>query len=137
MAVDADAVRLQEQRLCGRSSVSAETRRTCAGNGRDQLSSGIHPAHHMVLHLREVHVAARVEADFVWFVQRRRERRAAIARVAFLAAARYGRNFVGLQIKAANPMVSNLAEIEGAVRTGHETVRVVDLGFASGTAFSG
>ena len=136
LRVECDAVRLAEKRAGRRSAIAGEPRDAGAGHRGDDLCTGIHTPHDVILHLAEEKVSVAVEADFVRLVERRRERGPSVSRIALLPATGDRRNDFGLQVHAANAMVADLAEVEGAVRSDHQSVWIIDLGPHGGPTVS-
>jgi hypothetical protein len=81
----------------------------------------------MVVALCNVQIASRVELQFVRHVQRRLDRRTAIAAIRPLTVAGDCRQPPGLQIEAPHPLVVKIAKLERAVRTDDQPVRIVYL----------
>src|SRR5262249_48084266 len=111
LRVEGDAVRLAKQRFHRRPTIAFETGDTRTGDGSDRLSARVHAAHHVILHLAEIHVALAVEAHFVGLIKSRLERGPAIARISLLSTACDGRNAPGFEIEAAHAVVADLAEV--------------------------
>src|SRR5205823_2563601 len=77
--------------------------------------------------LDDVEVAVSIEAQLVGHVERRVERRAAVARVAALPVSDDAGDRLRGQVEAANPLVVEVAEVERAIRADHESERGIDL----------
>src|SRR6266481_4421710 len=91
----------------------------------------------MVLHFDEEHVAGFVETNFVGLVQQSLNGRTAIAGVAFGSGSRYRREAVRLHVEAADTVVSDLAEVERAIRADYQAVRIVGLSSNAWAAITG
>ena len=121
-----DAVGRAQPRRRGRPAVAGETGLAGARHRRDDAGPHVHLADRVVVALDDVEVAARVELDLVRHVQQGLGRRPAVAAVAPPAVAGDGRRGARRQTQAADHLVVEVAEVERAVRTDHDPVRVVD-----------
>jgi hypothetical protein len=83
--------------------------------------------HHVAVALDDEEIAAPVEAQLVRHVERSVHGRAAVAAIAALAASRDGGDLSSTTIQAANALVVQVTEVQAAVRTDDEPVRIVDL----------
>src|SRR5690606_9198945 len=85
--VESDAMRTAELGFQRRTAIAAEARLAGSGHGGDYTCLGIDATDEMVLHLDEIHIPVRIEADFVWFVERSFRGGPTIAGIALLAIA--------------------------------------------------
>jgi hypothetical protein len=65
--------------------------------------------------------------NFVRHVQRRSRCRSAITAVRSLTVAGGGRRPMRLQIESSDPLVAQIAEVQPAIRSDDETVRIIDF----------
>jgi hypothetical protein len=134
VAIKGDAVRLAKCGLHCRLAVSAEARLTGSGYRRDDLRFPVHTPYDVVSHLNKVHVAVTVKTDFVWLIERSFCGWTSIAGVASFARASYRCEDTGSQVEPADHVVIDFAKVQRTVRSGHEAVRIVDLGLRGGTS---
>jgi hypothetical protein len=127
VAVEDDAVRLAQLGFDTRSAIAAESCDAGAGDRGDDLCLAIHLSDDVVVPFCDVQVARAVELDLVRHVQRRLDRRSAVARIPLFAIAGDRRHLLRLRIETANALVVEVAEIQSAVRAEDDAVRIVDL----------
>ena len=126
-SIHGDAVRLAQLRAGGRPAVARESRAAGARKRRDDAGPRVDLPNHMIVALGDVEMSRGIELDLVRHVQRRVGGRPAIAGVALLAVAGDRRRSARLQVEPSDALIVEIAEVQRAVRSDHETVRVVDL----------
>jgi hypothetical protein len=88
----------------------------------------------MILHFDEEHVASLIETNFVGLIQ---GSRGTVAGVALGSATGNRGEAMGLHVEPADPVVSDLAEIERAIRADDETVGILGLARDGRAAIAG
>ncbi len=125
--VERDAVRLPQLRLRRRTSVARKSRHPGPGQRRNDSRLTVHAPHHVIRHLGEIHVPRRIEKNLVRLIQRRLDRRPAVARVAFLPVASHRREPAGLQIHTPHHVAVHFANVQRAVRPEGHAVGIIQL----------
>ena len=123
--VELDAVRLIERRLRGRAAVARKSGLARSRDGRNDPRPRVNAADDMIEPFDEKHIALFVETDFVRFIERGSERGPAVARIAFLARARDGRDHA-VPVNSADGVVHRVADIKRAVRPSRDAERIVE-----------
>src|SRR5262249_8036563 len=123
--VELDAVRLIERRLRGLSAVARKSGLARSRDGRNDPRLRVNTADYMIEPFDEKHIALFVETDFVRLIERSFERRPAVARIAFLARARDGRDHA-VPVNSADGVVHRVADVKRAVRPSRDAERIVE-----------
>ena len=104
----------------------AEAREAVAGERPDHARL-VHDTHAVVPRIRDVEIARRVQREPLRVIQLRVHRRTAIPSISFFAVAGDGGHALGTEIQAADALVVQVAEIQGAVGPDHHSIGVVHL----------
>ena len=121
-------MRLAELRFGGGSAIATEAGLAGAGDSGDDAGFLVHPPHEMVLHFDEEQVAGLVEAHFVGLEEQGGGGGSAIAGVAaFAGRAGDDGELFRLEVQPTDDMPLDLADVEGFVGPGDESVGVTNF----------
>src|SRR5262245_50669755 len=123
--VELNAVRLIERRLRGSAAVARKSGLARSRDGRNDPRPRVNTTDNMIEPFDEKHIALFVETDFVRFIERSFERGPAVARIALLARAGYGRDHA-VPVNSADGVVHRVADIKRAVRPSRDAERIVE-----------
>ncbi len=129
VTVEHEAVRLAKLRVRTGPAVAAESRRAGARDRADDARCPVDLPDHVVVALRDVQVAEPIEPELVRHVQGRGRCRPAVAAVPTFAVAGDCCQPLRRKIEAPDALVVEIAEVQGAVGSDHQAVRIVHLRF--------
>src|SRR5262245_4252297 len=124
--IQSDAVRLRESRLVCRSTIATIAADACSGCRTDQTRFHVDVSDDMAVSLGNVDIPLAVETNFVWSAELSCFRRGAIAGMAFHTIAGDDGNRLCANFEAKNAIAAEVCPVKSAIRSDHESKRIVD-----------